>query len=647
MPQSAQDVMADPKFQALSPEAKAIVLGKVDKKFAALSPEAQQIVLGRMGKPSPSARATATISAKPPLLSAKGLKSAAYTGADYLTNLLPTIGGGIGGIIGGGAGFLSGGAPSVPGGLAGAAIGGAGGEAAKQLSRRALFGSDPAMSGVPATSGEAAKSIGKEAALQSAYELGGQALGRGISTLTRAPAKAAIPLTHAEATGGRASSFMERLSEGSIPGGGVFRKFREQQLAAIKNYAENIINNLSKFGGSAEERGKLVQQALDATKAQMKEQENAAYRGLDQITRSKTMRLAETQERPTSIVDEFGRPQSYEATVLRKQQVGGVQPSTLPLKKTAIRLLREIQKEEKVIPPQLLADSKSILQRIVKSPKKVPFEAMQRGRSDLLALTRRLDEVLPGRRAGISKVLSKEADQAMIDAATEAGPEYAAQLRVAQAITKDLHEQFEQTLVKKIIETNRPEDIAALVRGGGIEELRVYNNLVPQATRRNVSAQIMRDMLDDGLRSETGAQLSGTAKAFQADKFSEQLRTLGEERGRLIFGDPAWKAMTTLRDVTSRINIRPNEWVPKLHNYFYLEAGIQAMMGNVHHAIPAAADWGYMYLLAHAATNPAGVQRIGRFMAAVARNSPRAMDATGRSLATYMRQQRQQESPQF
>ncbi len=88
---------------------------------------------------------------------------------------LPAVGGAVGGILGGGAGI-----PSGPGAVAtaagGAALGGAAGESARQLARRVIGAS------VPATSGEAALDIGKEAAIQGGAQAVGGTLAGGMKS---------------------------------------------------------------------------------------------------------------------------------------------------------------------------------------------------------------------------------------------------------------------------------------------------------------------------------------------------------------------------------------------------------------------------------------------------------------------------------
>jgi hypothetical protein len=98
-----------------------------------------------------------------------------------VTDLLPTIGGIAGGVIGGIGGTVAGaGVGGVPGAIGGATLGGAAGEAGRQLVNRATGREAP---GTPA---EAATSIGLQGGLQGAAEAVGGAVTRGVASGARA-----------------------------------------------------------------------------------------------------------------------------------------------------------------------------------------------------------------------------------------------------------------------------------------------------------------------------------------------------------------------------------------------------------------------------------------------------------------------------
>ena len=122
-------------------------------------------------KLSAESKSAATVSASPSPFSLEGVKGRLMTARDKAVNLLPTIGGTVGGLIGGAAGFESGPGAVLAAG-AGAAAGGGAGEAARQGLTEHFHPEDKKM-----TPKEAATGIGKQALEQGGVKLLGKALG--------------------------------------------------------------------------------------------------------------------------------------------------------------------------------------------------------------------------------------------------------------------------------------------------------------------------------------------------------------------------------------------------------------------------------------------------------------------------------------
>ena len=91
--------------------------------------------------------------AAPKPLSKEWWKQQYLNAVDKGTSYLPAAGATAGGIIGGGSGAFDFGSTSIPGAIGGAGFGGMGGEALKQIIRRAVLGQGPA------TAGDAARDI--------------------------------------------------------------------------------------------------------------------------------------------------------------------------------------------------------------------------------------------------------------------------------------------------------------------------------------------------------------------------------------------------------------------------------------------------------------------------------------------------------
>jgi hypothetical protein len=166
MPQNGptvQSVAADPKFQALPPEAQVKVLSQIDPNFAALPSEAQQTVMKRLGTPQQQ-DLTQQMQSIPTgdVLKQAGREALPYAGAA-------------------GASMLLGPEAGVLARMGAAAVGGAGGSVASHV-----IPASPSMPGgtqPPLFSGAGAIDVAEDAAKQAAIELGSSLIGKGIGAL--------------------------------------------------------------------------------------------------------------------------------------------------------------------------------------------------------------------------------------------------------------------------------------------------------------------------------------------------------------------------------------------------------------------------------------------------------------------------------
>lgn len=177
----------------------------------------------------------AKISAQPPWYSAAGLKSRLYSAADAATEALPAAGATVGALIGGGAGTVAeAGVPgpgTVAGGIGGAGVGGMGGEALRQLIRRALgFES-------PQTSADAAREITKQGVIQGGVQAASEVLPLAAGPLKRAAVgqyeRALAPTTKINKgiVQDIAPEMIDRGLHGSLP---ALEEQAGQQAAAVR-----------------------------------------------------------------------------------------------------------------------------------------------------------------------------------------------------------------------------------------------------------------------------------------------------------------------------------------------------------------------------------------------------------------------------
>jgi hypothetical protein len=508
-------------------------------------------------------------------------------------------------------------------------LGAAAGESARQLIQRGR--GKPA----PATSGEAAKDIATEGVAGAATEAIGQGLAVPLKPIGRyfsetAARGAKIPLLPSEAgVGGGTSKAIEGFLGHALPSRGIMEDFKEQQLGAVDKVVRDEVSRLSNFQGTPEQAGEQVTRAVEDGRTRMKAEVNSAYKAIDDLTASQSTRVPVTKEATSSLVDESGRPMTYEKRSLEKREVGGVQPATIEVKRAAVGLLREIQQEEKLLDPTLLAKAKTLLTSIVKSPKNVPYASMADSRSDLLAITRQLDEALPGKRAGMAKLLAKKMDGAMMDAAEQSGitglPQ---QIRIANSLSAEMHRKFEQDLLTKILDTKKPEVIAGYIKKAGLQEIRDMNATLDEPTRRLVQSHVVADSLVKAFDEKT--------KQLNPQAFSKAIHSIGDERGKELFGPANWDSVRQMADMVGRVGSGRagiGSSGASLHNWTYLVALPAALSAAVFGRGEAAmATAGTMAMetytlrkLAQAITNPAKSARVVHYLQMGARGAPYAI----------------------
>lgn len=534
-------------------------------------------------------------------------------------NLLPTIGGALGGALT----FESG-----PGAVGGAALGGVAGESARQMLRRKLGFEQPGEKSVKS----ALVGMGEAGAGQAFNELTGQLGSRALKPVGEYFARTAargtrVPMLPSQAgVGGVASETAEGFLSHALPSKGIMERFRERQLRKAESVIGDEITRISKFHGTPEQMGQLTQQAVNNSKKVLKQEVNDAYKAIDQLTETQTKRIPKTITQPSSLVDEFGQPMSFNKTILQKTEVGGVQPATLELKKTAIDLLRDLKQQEKLMDPKLLADTRATLTSIINAPRNVPYQTMASSRSDLLAIGRKLDEVLPGKRAGIAKLLANKIDEAMLEAARNSGISgLETQVRAANALTREMHRKFDQQLITKIVESKQPELISSYAKTAGLQEIRDLNALLSPPQRRLVQSQMVRDVLK-------GAVDEGS-KQLDPQKFANGIYALGEHRGKEIFG-VNYASVKQLADLMDRIKPTTGSSGAGLHNWFFLRslpaAGGAALFGHPLAAAGIITGVGgetiFLRKLASAITNPAKSAQVVRYMQMGLRGAPYAVN---------------------
>lgn len=573
----------------------------------------------------------ASISAPPKGVSRA--KEAGWNVFDWATTQMPVAGGVAGGLAGEGMG-------SIP--LA--ALGGAAGASVRDVLRNKFLKEAPRD-----LKGEMVE-LGEEAAIQGINEATGkvmakplEAFGKTLSETALRSQQARIPLTPTQAgVGGSAMGWLERFTSHAIPSAGVMEGFFEKQNAKAIQEISSDISAISKFNGTPEQMGLLTQKSIQFYRDKYKKDVlNPAYKEIQDLIAQRAVRVPVMVPKVSTLVDEFGKPMSYSQRMLQKQLQGGVFVDTTPVKQAALPIARALREQSKYLDPKLLADSQAILNKIIRpdfDSHRVPFSVVKDSRSDLLALSRNLEEALPGKRAGIIKRLIGSIDKAMEDAADKSAiPDLGPKVKAANKMTAELHRKFEQGLVKNILDTQKPEMVSGFVRKAGVQEIRDLRAMMSAPQYRALQSSIAKDILAESVDKGTGVINPGV--------FAKKFYDLGDQRGREVFG-PSYGALRQIADVMDKLpgqkagRITLGSGAAGLHNLSFILGGGAALgsaaLGHEGAAMATAVGLGSEALLlrkfAQAITNPAKSARIASLTANTLRGSTYAADALRRTL---------------
>ena len=476
------------------------------------------------------------------------LKQQALAWSEKTLGLLPTAFGAAGGLLAGGAGLETGPADiAVAGG--GAALGGALGESIRQGVEEKVHPYEPKMTPKQALAG-----IGEQAAIQGGNEVLGRAGAKATAPLAKyfgdtavLSARTGVPLLPSEAAG-KAPSYIEKFLKGSVLTSARMERFRALQNAQTQSEVQRIADGISRFHGTSEDLGDLVQKGIDLHTREFRATQNALYDAIGADVGEQTVKIPIHTQEPTGLVDPAGNPIMRTVTTYKDKQVDKVMPSTIELKKFAADELKKLDQAEQILDPNLLSQSRRMLETIIDAPDNITYKAMASARSDALAKARELDQALAGKQAGLAKKMANLFDESMMDGAEKSGiPGLVDKIRAANAYTANEHRMFEQVLVKRIVDTKKPEAIASLLRRKDIgnQELRDLFELMPQ----QLHPLVQRQLLVDTMRQSTNL----TSKVFNERRFADAIGGIGDDRGRIIFGKN-WANVKELSKLLERVN---------------------------------------------------------------------------------------------
>lgn len=472
-------------------------------------------------------------------------------------DVLPTAGGVVGGILGAGAGLETG-PGAIATGAAGAAAGGGLGEDVRQALTEEFFPLDSRM-----TPKESAEAMGKQAAAQGTLEAGGRVAGLALRPATKYFEKTAlatkasgIPLLPSEAVH-EDPSFLEKLAKGHVFSEGQMKNFRIAQNEKAQNAVEKLANDITKFTGSREQLGEMVQTGIETHKKAFREAQDAAYKAIEKKVGERTIRTPVYGQIDTGLVDAAGKPiVKTQITGYEDRVVDNVMPSRAKIVQFAQKALSDIEAGRSAAGKAPASRFQTLLEGIIdNSASNSTYRGMREARSEWLSLARDLNAGLSGKEAGLIKKMASLADESIADAAQKSKiPGLLDEMRQADQMTADEHKMFEQDLVNRVVSTKKPEVMATLLRGRkvtdtavgtGLQETRDIMKLIPEKMHPQVQRQILLDTMRQSMNLRT--------KLFNERRFAEAIENIGDDRGKVIFG-ANWDNIKKLTDVLKQIN---------------------------------------------------------------------------------------------
>lgn len=337
------------------------------------------------------------------------------------------------------------------------------------------------------------------------------AMSKGLSQIPGARTQPGqIPLTRGERTGSGISRFAETVVSKTIPGQRTFANFRVRQQQALTDAIDRVVTQVSGGRMGHYGQGKATLAAIEEAKQGLKDTYGGMYDEIDRVTAPVVTRVAKVEQVPSKIVGPNGEPLTVPKRTLVKTEVGGVQPLSRSLREAAIPILRRIRQEQKLIPPADLQGVVDTLTTIIKAPNAMGYRAFQDARSSLLAIARKMDEPIPGKRGGLAKKLAKLTDEAMEQAAERSGlsidtPDGPIPLqdyvRQTNALRAEAEVVFNEGLLAKMAET-APERLHTLLETATVDEIAGMRKYIPNERIQALKGQLVKDWFSADIQGE-------------------------------------------------------------------------------------------------------------------------------------------------
>lgn len=462
-----------------------------------------------------------------------------------------------------------------------------------------------ALAGLTPLAGPAAVEVGEEFVTDPKHAFG-RMLGLtipipvGRATHKLRPAKRPkypVPFTVGERWQNQAALRLQSVLARSIPSAGQFENIKKRQHSALAGMATGVVESVSEFKGTPEELGRLIQGKISQGRDAVKGLANTEYAELFADVAPTVKRVPTVVQRPVvgpkgPLTSVAGQPLIAPKTVLRKTPLGGVMVPGGSMKLIAIDQYARLKEIEALVPSEALAPIKAQLTGLLKARKFYTVEQFHNAKSMLGEVARRLDELLPGRRAGLNKLLVQTANKAMENALRKAGRgDVWERYQGIQSRYKEMAQALKETTVAKLMD-QAPEKVAAFLPKMDLSDIDILKTQLGQANFDMLAARLMRDMVNNAIEGELRhPDLAQRMKRqfgvafriepeFRGRRLENSLERLGKT-GHLdrIYGHEVAQNLLAITRVSKEVGMPTGGWMAMLINASVLAPFIKVVSG--------------------------------------------------------------------
>lgn len=487
-----------------------------------------------------------------PIAEGAQLLKDAYQNREQINNAAPLAGGVIGGLAGAGV-------ASIP--LA--ALGGAAGEAFKQINNR-LMGNE-----APATSMDAAKAIGKEGAIQAAYDLGGaivlkplfgvaKFVGKPVASKLGAMGLDAVKkaqqlgmkLTPADMNGSGFWAAVEKFLQSTPGGSSILGEIRDNQAAILQKEYDRLLSEgapqqtLEMLGMRI--KG-LAQTVADVGAAARTQGLEAIGSKTGQSLNASNQTMAQTGAVVKDLLDRKIASTKEEVRGLYQQHKKLMNPTTPIAPKNQLQETVDVFNEITKANPALQAKMKPVRdmaeQLSLEAKNGVTYERAYANRQALADMIQGEVNVLPNGAREVTPVgrqltrLKEAIEKDLDDASMAAGGKVKDAFAKAKAAHASRQELLKNPVLKDLTRAQPEEVVGIAIQPNGVTTIRESRKLLGEANFNPVKDRFTSKLLGEGV--------------FDPAKVASEMKRYGDETLAELYGK---EQLTALKEVVKKAN---------------------------------------------------------------------------------------------